>query len=420
MEKTKKGSVLVIGGGVIGLCSAYYLLKEGWKVTLLDKGDLTNSCSIGNAGMIVPSHFTPLAAPGIVSQGIRWMFNKRSPFYLKPAFDLSLASWGMKFLKHANSLHVKQSAHHIRDLNLLSKAEYGILDQEHDFDFNLSQKGILMLYKQEKTAEEELHLSRDAKELGLDCTVLNAREAQALEPDIELDVLGAVHYKCDAHLSPNAFIAQLIVAVKKMGGDIRTNTAVTSFVLENKKVKRVKAGDQRFEADKVVMTGGAWLPSLAKMAGLSIPIMPGKGYSFMSSSFMEKLRHPSLLLEERVAVTPMNGQVRIGGTMELAAVNDKINLNRVEGIVNAVPKYYPNHSIEMPNIENIWYGFRPCSPDGLPYLGRTSGIKNLVVAGGGGMMGLSMGPAMGRIVKELINEEQPSMDINKFNPQRFN
>src|SRR5690606_9575269 len=155
---SEKGSVLILGGGVVGLCSAYYLLRDGWKVVLLDKGDLTNSCSNGNAGMIVPSHFTPLASPGIVSQGIRWMLNKRSPFYLKPTLDLSLASWGIKFLKHANSNHVKRSAPFIRDINLLGKQEYKVLNQENDFDFNLSEKGILTLFKLEKTAEEELHL----------------------------------------------------------------------------------------------------------------------------------------------------------------------------------------------------------------------------------------------------------------------
>lgn len=416
---SEKGNVLILGGGVVGLCSAYYLLRDGWKVVLLDKGDLTNSCSNGNAGMIVPSHFTPLASPGIVSQGIRWMLNKRSPFYLKPTLDLSLASWGIKFLKHANSNHVKRSAPFIRDINLLGKQEYKVLNQENDFDFNLSEKGILTLFKLEKTAEEELHLSKNAKDLGLECSVLSASEVQLLEPEVELDVLGAVHYKCDGHINPNVFISQLVSVIKKMGGEIKTHTGVTSIEVESKKIKRVHAGSQNFKVDKVVMTGGAWLPSLAKMAGLSIPVMPGKGYSFLSTGFMGKLNYPALLLEERVAMTPIGGEVRVGGTMELAAINSKINLNRVEGIVNAVPKYYPNNPVEMPSIENIWYGFRPCSPDGLPYLGKTPSIENLVVAGGAGMMGLSTGPAMGKIVKELLNEETPSIDINMFKPQRF-
>lgn len=418
-NQLNKGNVLIIGGGIAGLCSAYYLLNEGWQVTLVDSGDLKDNCSYGNAGMLVPSHFTPLAAPGIVAQGIKWMFNSKSPFYVKPSLSTNLISWGLKFVKHANSEHVNRSAPSIRDLNLLSSNLYDEIAKVDGFDFELLHKGILMLYKSEKTAEEEIHLAQQAKSLGLDVAVLTKEEVQQLEPHAKLDVMGAVHYRCDGHLYPQALMQQLIAHIKGKGAIIHEHTKVTDFELEGGKITGVIAGDRTFKSDKVVITGGAWLPELAKKAGLKMPLMPGKGYSFMYKPGQHVLQHPSLLLEARVAVTPMNGHIRFGGTMELAAVNSNINMNRVQGIVEAIPKYYPDLEVNVPEKKDVWFGFRPCSPDGLPYLGESKKIKNLVVAGGCGMMGLSLGPAVGKVVSELINEQKLSADISLFKPERF-
>lgn len=411
--------ITIIGGGIAGLCSAYYLLKTGWEVTLIDAGDLENSCSYGNAGMIVPSHFTPLAAPGIVAQGIKWMFDSKSPFYVKPALNLSLMSWGMQFIRHANAKHVQRSAPFLRDLNLLSSELYKDMAKEEGFDFELRNDGILMLFKTEKTAEEEYRLAEEAKALGLDIQILNREEVQALEPYTKLDVLGAVHYKCDSHLYPNALMHQLIRYIEGKGAAVRKQEKVTGFEVVGERIIALTTSKGRIATELVLMTGGAALPQLAKAAGIRIPIMPGKGYSFMHDTGSQKLVHPSLLLEARVAVTPMNGQVRFGGTMELAAPNDQINMNRVEGIVNAIPKYYPEMQVAIPEKEAVWYGFRPCSPDGLPYLGYSRKLKNLLVAGGCGMMGLSLGPAVGKVIADLVNEHPLPMSIAPFAVERF-
>ena len=417
---TNKGKVVIVGGGIMGLASAYYLLKEGWKVTVLDKGDMTNNCSYGNAGMIVPSHFIPLAAPGMISKGIKWMFNSRSPFYVKPSLDFSLISWGLKFMKSATASHVENSAPYLRDYHLLSRQLYKDISEESGFNFGLENRGILMLYKTEKAGEEEIHVGKDAQKLGLDVDILSKDQVQALEPHTNLDVIGAVHYRCDAHLYPNALIPQLIEFVKKNGGEIKINSDVTGFDIRDGEIKAVQTRHGDIEGDLVVMTGGTWLPELAKLAGLSIPVMPGKGYSFMEPNTEHKIIHPSLLIEARVAVTPMNGQVRFGGTMEIAPVNDKVNMNRVEGIVNSIPQYYADLSTDLPKVKDIWYGFRPCSPDGLPYLGYSKKLKNLIVAGGHGMMGVSLGPATGKIVAELADRKSNSIDISIYDPQRYN
>ncbi len=414
-----KGTVLVIGGGIVGLSSAYYLAKDGWNVSLVDKDVFGDNCSYGNAGMIVPSHFTPLAAPGIVGQGIKWLFDSRSPLYIKPTLSLSLLSWGMKFLRHANAKHVDRTAPHLLALNNLSKALYDGLAKELDDDFGLAHRGILMLYKDAKTEEEEIHLAERARSLGLAVDVLTPQQVQRLEPDVRLDVRGAVHYRCDGHLDPAALMKSLTDKVRQLGVTMVPDAAVTRLVCRGGTIATVETLAGSFTPDMVVLTGGAWLQGLAKTANLSIPLMPGKGYSFMTTAFGGKVRHPALLLEARVALTPMGGQVRVGGTMELAPINHTINTKRVEGIVNAIPDYYPEYPLPQPAPSTVWHGFRPCSPDGLPYLGKPTSIGNLIVAGGMGMMGLSLGPAAGKIVSELASGTETSADISLFGPDRF-
>ena len=147
--------------------------------------------------------------------------------------------------------------------------------------------------------------------------------------------------------------------------------------------------------------------------------MPGKGYSITDYHPSQQLNIPAILCEARVAITPMNGYMRYGGTMEIAPVNKKINLNRVWGIIQSVQQYFTNIKLDMPEEKNIWYGFRPCSPDGLPYIGFPGKFNNLVIAGGHAMMGLSLGPATGKIVADLSNGRAPEVDITAFDPGRF-
>lgn len=412
--------VVIIGGGIVGLSSAYYLHKKGYKVTILDKGDLKDNCSYGNAGMIVPSHFVPLASPGMIQQGIRWMFNSKSPFYVKPSLNANLIGWGLKFLKNANSKHVEQSAIPLRDLSLLSKQLYHDLAKEPGFNFELEDNGILAFYKTEKAAEEEAHLVKKALELGLDMAILSKAECQALQPELKLDVLGAVHYRCDSHLYPQKLMDSLLSYLQLNGVKIERNQEVTKIELIGDQINYVFAGQKTWKADYYVLAAGSWSPEIAKMADLRVPIMPGKGYSFMEPEPAHRMKIPALLCEARVAITPMNGSIRYGGTMELGNLNKTINKKRVLGIVESIPKYFPDLKPAFPAIEKIWYGFRPSSPDGLPYIGYSHRAKNLIVATGHGMMGLGLGPATGSLVSQLIAEENTTIDIGLFSPSRFN
>ena len=410
---------IIIGGGVIGLFSAYYLHKSGWEVEVLEQGSLADNCSFGNAGMITPSHFVPLASPGIVEQGIRWMFNSKSPFYVKPTLNPELIGWGLKFLKSATKKHAENSAIGLRDISLLSKALYHEFEKEAGIDFGLADNGILAFFKTLKVEAEELHMVEKAQKLGLDVQYLNPDECYKLQPDIELDVLGAVHYRCDNHMYPNKLMAGLIHHLEDSGVKIHRNTEVLNISEAVGKITSVTTKNADYKGDAYVIATGSWSPAMAKLARLHVPLMPGKGYSFMVSNPSKKMIVPSLLCEARVAVTPMNGSIRFGGTMEIGKINKQINMKRVQGIVESIPKYLPDFKIPLPNEKDVWYGFRPCSPDGLPYIGMSKKYSNLAVATGHAMIGLSLGPATGKLIAESISGEQTSMDISLFAPERY-
>src|ERR1700743_1237898 len=248
--------VIIIGGGIIGLSSAYYLHQLGWDITILDKGTLDDNCSFGNAGMIVPSHFVPLAAPGMVQQGIRWMFDSKSPFYVRPSLNWDLISWGLKFLKSANKKHLEQSAVPLRDLSLLSKQLYQELARQDHFNFDLHDNGILMLYKTQKAGDEEIHLAEKARSLGLDAVPLTLGECQSLQPGVKLDVLGAVHYRCDAHLTPNTLMVQLIKYLENAGVKIHRDNEVIKIEKAGNKITKVYTAEQEWEAEQVIIAGG--------------------------------------------------------------------------------------------------------------------------------------------------------------------
>ncbi len=409
----------IIGSGIIGLSSAYYLQKSGHQVTLIDQRNLKDGCSFGNAGMIVPSHLIPLAAPGMISKGIRWMFNSSSPFYVKPQWDTDLFKWGLLFYRSANKAHVEKSAVALKELSLLSKAMYQQLTKDLSFDFGFHERGLLMLYKTKETEHEESETAEMANRNGIEARILSAEEVQQLEPDVKVNVRGGVYFPGDAHITPQVLVNQLIQFLKTNGVVFQTNTAVTDFEIANDNIKSVITEKGEFSFDQVIIATGSWSGKVAKKLNLNVPMQAGKGYSFTLPNVERNTRIPSIFLEPRVAVTPMGNSLRFGGTMEITGVDHSINMKRVKGIVDSIPHYYPDIKVAMPLKEDVWHGLRPCSPDGLPYIGRTKKYKNLILATGHSMLGISLGPGTGKLMAEIVNEENLSLDVSLFNPERY-
>lgn len=409
----------IIGGGIIGLSSAYYLNKAGHEVTIIDKGDLLDGCSHGNAGMIVPSHIIPLAAPGMIAKGIRWMFNSTSPFYVKPRLNVDLLRWGFQFYKHANERHVQVAIPALKELSFYSKAQYQQLAKDLPFNFDYAERGLLMLYQTAETEHEEAETAAIANEHGVKAQILSQEEVQALEPDVQVTARGAVYFPGDAHLTPQNLMSQLIPYLKKEGVSFISNTSVEDFTVINGKINSVRTATGEHHFDEIVLASGSWSGTVAKRLGITLPIQGGKGYSFLLKGVEKNIRIPAIFLEARVAVTPMANDLRFGGTMEIAGTDQRISMNRVKGIVDAIPRYYPDMHVSMPKVENVWHGLRPCSPDGLPYIGRSQKISNLIFATGHAMMGLSLGPGTGKIVADVVSGKQTEVNLKAFNPHRF-
>ncbi len=409
----------IVGGGIIGLSSAYYLTKEGHQVTIIDQGDLSGGCSFGNAGMIVPSHIIPLAAPGMIGKGIRWMFNSSSPFYVKPRLNRDLLAWGYQFYKHATKEHVTQSIPALKELSLLSKTHYQKLAAELPFDFGYHERGLLMLYQTKEAEHEEIETVALANAHGVEARILSSEEVQAHEPDVRVSARGGIYFPGDAHLTPQVLMTKLIELLKAKGVVFLTSTVAEDFVVEQRKIKVVQTnkGEQVF--DEVIIASGSWSGRVAKKLNMTLPMQTGKGYSFTLPDVKKNIRIPTIFLEARVAVTPMGNTLRFGGTMEISGIDHAVSMNRVKGMVDAIPRYYPEMKVSMPSREAIWHGLRPCSPDGLPYIGRANSISNLTFATGHAMMGLSMGPGTGKLVAEIISGEKTSISIKAFKPDRF-
>jgi D-amino-acid dehydrogenase len=414
--------VVVIGGGVIGLCAAYYCAERGMRVTLVERnGERRDGCSYGNTGMVVPSHFVPLAAPGMVALALKWMWHPASPFYIKPRVSAELAGWGLRFWRAANGAHVARAAPLLARLHMESRALYEKLAAGRN-DFHFEKRGVLVMCRTQHALEEEAAVAAQARALGLSARVLDANATAALEPSICMDVAGAVHIAEDCNVDPQRLMDWLQRRAAAAGVAFRWESEVTGWSVDARgRVRAAKlASGEALAADDFVLCAGAWSAALSSSLGLRLPMQAGKGYSVTLARPRRSPRACAVLAEARVAVSPMNGRLRFGGTMELAGLDESINPIRVRGIIEAVQRYYPEFAPQ--DFEEIqpWRGLRPCSPDGLPYLGRTARAPNLVVATGHAMMGVSLGPVTGRIVAAILDGEQPSIDdYNLLSPDRY-
>ena len=415
--------VTIIGAGVIGLFSAYYLTKAGIAVQIIEAGNGEEGCSHGNAGMIVPSHIIPLAAPGVISKSLKWLLDATSPFYVKPKLDLGLIKWGIAFQKAATKQKVAAAKPVLRDISLLSKELYQELSKE--FEFAFEEKGLLMLCQKEETLAEEIEIAHQANEIGIKAEVLDKKGIEKLEPQSQPNAIGAVYFPGDAHCNPGVLMSELRMFLKSKHVEFVYESTVSDFQMKDGKIVSLSVqnhGQEReMNVDQVLVCGGSWSQEIARKLDLYLPLQAGKGYSFLKEqSTAQEIQTPSILVEGKVAVTPFtNGQVRFGGTMEIGGINDSVNLNRVKGIVNCVNEFYPFAELLMPKKEEIWYGLRPCSPDGLPYIGQVQKLKNLYMASGHAMMGLSLGPATGKMITDVMIGNSPSVSSPLFSPNRF-
>lgn len=410
--------VVVIGGGIVGLCTAFYLHKSGCQVRVIDKSNMDKGASYVNAGYLTPSHIIPLAAPGMISKGLKYMFNSASPFYMRPRLDADFIKWAWAFKKSSTAAKVNKAMSHIKDINLLSRDLYDDLKKSDILGkFHYERKGLLMLFQTQKEGDHEMETALAARKMGLESQFLDKEGIKNIEPNVNINAIGAIHYFCDGHTTPNDFMPKMIKYLKDSGVDINSNEEVIDFSISNNSISTITTKTATYNAEEVVFSCGSWTSGLSKKLGLSLLLEAGKGYR-IDMSKPTGITMPALLLEAKMAVTPMLGFTRFAGTMEFSGLNSKIRSERVNAIAAGAQRFYEGLKINTEDKNNAQCGLRPVSPDGLPYIGKSRQIKNLTIATGHAMMGWSLGPATGLLVSELLLDKKPSLDVSPYLPER--
>ena len=412
--------VLIIGGGSIGICSAHFLTQQGRKVVVVDKGEICSGSSYGNVGLVVPSHCVPLAAPGVIFQSLKWMFNPESPFYLKPRFDPEFYSWLWKFRAHCTGRHRKRAMPVIRDLSLASIQLFEELAGLEGVEFGFEERGKLILCRTEKGLKSAIEEARLQQEIGLESEILDPAQIREREPDVRIEAKGAVFYPRDAHLDPARFVRELAGYVEQQGGEMRPSTEVMGFEKAEGRITAVETTRGTFAPAEVVLAGGSWSPQIVRELQLELPIQPAKGYSITFKRPSPSPSVPLMLAEAKVGINPMGDALRFGGTLELAGFDLSITRRRVKAILEAVPHYLPDLDPAKLELIEVWRGLRPCTPDGLPLVGRARAWENLTVAAGHAMIGISLGPITGKLVGQVVVGEEPEIDLSPLAVERFN
>ena len=409
--------VAVIGGGVIGVASACALAERGARVVLLERGELCSGASYGNAGWISPSHGTPLPAPGVIRQALRWLLDPESPFYVKPRLDAALARWLLGFLRASTAARAAETMRLNRELILASLALYEKLAAEPGADFHFARRGLIVACESDEglaRARRELEL---LERLGGAGRPLSVEELRALAPRASTSLRGGVYFPEDAHLDPERLVLGLAQRAAARGARLETRQEVLALERMGRRVTRIVATRGDFRAGEIVLAAGAWSPVVAALVDLRLPVQAAKGYSVTVRAPSGFGADPILLSEAKVAVTPLGDRLRFAGTLELAGLDLAVNPRRVGAILRAVERFLPG----VAGAERVetWRGLRPLCPDDLPILGRPRGLENLVIATGHGMSGISQGPMTAQLVAELCLGRTPSLSLAPFSPDRF-
>ena len=407
--------VLVIGGGVVGLTTAYHLVREGASVTLLDARETGLGASDVNAGWVVPAEAAPVPGPGMVLTSLKWMTRRDSPLYIRPSLKPSFVSymWGMWRACTTDAQRAGFAAH-----LALAEGSVEVFDdyQADGIDFEMHNDGLLMAFTGRQDLENHLAHLDLVKRYGLEPTTLLGDDVRNHEPLLSDEVIGGLFFPKERHLVPGQLAQGLHKRLLDLGVEVVENAALTSVEVRGDNVHAVRAGGRTWTADRVVLAAGAWTGEVSTQFGYRLPVRPGKGYSVEVEPF--GLRGATNLWDAHVAITPFDSALRIAGTMEFGGLDETINQVRVDAILRAPAKYLrgwrPPRTAPVAKA-----GMRPMTPDGLPIMGRLGRLKNTFVTSGHGMLGVTLAPASAVAMADLVVHDKTSPLLAPFNPARY-
>jgi D-amino-acid dehydrogenase len=419
VRASQSDPVAIVGGGVIGVCCAYYLAKAGVPVVLFEADEICSGCSFGNLGLLAASHSAPLASPGVISKALGWMFDGESPFAIQWRADPQFLSWLWRFVR-ASRADGFGAAH--AELLRLILASMRLFDEiasgQEGFSFALQRKGMLELFSTSPGFEEAKKQLPSLRGVGLRVDLLEAGEVTAVEPLAAEGVRGGLWYHDDYHVSPAEFVRGLAGLARKTGAQIHEHGAVTNFTFSGGRITGMKVGGSSFGVSSLVLAAGSDSTKIAQQLGIALPVQPARGYSFTIPAVAGKTPlRPIMFSEAKALLIPMGNQLRLGGVLELTKLGAPTDRRRAAALVGSLDDYLlPQISFEG---VKPWTGYRPCSPDGFPIMGWSKKWTNLLYATGHGMLGLTLGPLTGKSVADLITEEDYGVNIAWLAPSRF-
>ena len=411
-------SAIVIGGGLIGCSSAYYLCRFGWSVTLLERQSIGSGASHGNCGYVCPSHALPLSGPGVVAHTLSSLFRKDAPLAIPPRFDPGLWKWLLQFTGQCTSERMMHAARGRNALLASSMNLYRNVVREEAIDCEWTDHGLLLVYKSRKVFDAYKATADLLKcQFGIEAVPYHGEDVRALEPSLKSGMAGGWHFPADAHVRPDKMLAGLKRAIEHRGAVIRENLEVLSLDVDVQRITTVQTTAGPLTADVIVLATGAEAPRFSKAVGCRLPIQPGKGYSLTMSPLHNPPRIPMIFEEHHVAVTPLESAFRVGSTMEFTGYDRTLNAKRLALLRKSAAEHLEEPLPEK--VEEEWAGWRPMVYDGLPCIGRAPGATNLIVAAGNGMIGLATAPATGKLVAEIASNQTPHLDVEPYSLNRF-
>ncbi len=415
METNK--DIIIIGGGIIGLACAHYLLQNNASVRIIEQDVIESGTSSKNCGLLHFGGIIPLCAPGVIKNEIIRTIQRKSPLHIKPSLDINFIKWLFKFVSHCNLSHMNRASTAKNNLLQFSLDLFDSLFKEYSLECDFRHKGFLLLFKDKKYFKDYNSTIIFLKKYGFNLKKYEQVQVRELEPTVKKEVVGAWHDKHDRHIRPAMLVKAWKNLLIKKGLIIEEKCKLIDFGIHKNKIQYVNTIRGQFKADHFILAAGAWTSQISRQLKLNIPVQPGKGYSITMAKPDFSPEIPCMLYEKNMVITPWKSGLRLGGTMEFSGFDDSLNKKRLAQLIHGA-KEYLNIEINNSTMEQ-WSGFRPMTHDDLPIIDRSYMHDNLFVATGHGMLGVTMATGTGKAICDMIYEKKSQIDISPFSLKRF-